>query len=205
MRKSVIILSIYIIASITSCSQSKQPKIIGENPLELKNFDFNLNIENFIPKKYYYNGIFEFPFENDFDRTFHISRDTVYLHHDYKENPQNASRIEYRTLGGNIGNGLAKFGEYPFNYIDFAISLDNKIMAIKAYTIYDDKKSKKEEIDNFIERLTKKYGSYSFKDDNFGTEYSWDLDNLLIQYRFKSNKRLPVHISDIEVILTFKK
>ena len=72
-------------------------------------------------------------------------------------------------------------------------------MAVEAYTMYDDKESKKEEIDNFVKRLTQKYGDYSFKDDIFGTEYCWDFNDRIIRYTFKlfdSNDGKRVRYSD---------
>jgi hypothetical protein len=50
MKTKSILVSLCFVASMASCSG--QPKVFGESPLELENFDFNLNVKEFYPEKY---------------------------------------------------------------------------------------------------------------------------------------------------------
>ena len=176
-------------ATQTSCSQ--QPKTIGEKPLELENFDFNLNIETFIPEKYYSQEYQRFLIPAN-GKTVFIKRDIIYWDkiNDrlfVEEIPENAKWIFYKDVGNTSDDCLAKYGEFPFRNVGFAVSLDNKIMAVGTTTPFE---FKKETNDNFIQLLTDKYGKYRIVDTGKGltyqptiyTIYRWELNDRIIHY-----------------------
>ena len=170
----------------TSCSQ--QPKIIGESPLELENFDFNLNIKTFIPEKYYSqeSQLIVIPVNGG---TVAIKRDTIYRDSIHFHTPNEFSIqkipewILYKERFNSSHDLYVKFGEFQFRNIGFAVSLDNKIMAVGVQTPYG---FNKEMNDNFVRLLTNKYGDYS-ADEGEGvfsiyTKYSWELNDRIIHY-----------------------
>ena len=186
MNKTFIILSICIMASLTGCSQQgKQPKVFGESPLNLENFDFNLNIKTFIPEKYLQEyGWYHIPANGG---KVMVVRDTIYWEHIndrlfVEKTPENAKWLLFSDRGNTTDDYLAKYGEFPFLHIQFAVSLDNEIMAVHTQTPEWDKDTN----DNFVQLLTSKYAHYQSETGErlFSKyeKYTWKLNDRIIYY-----------------------
>jgi hypothetical protein len=187
MKKTAFILIAIVMTTQTSCSQ--QPKIFGEKPLKLENFDFDLNIETFIPEKYYsqeYQLIVipvksgEVSFKRDT-----IYSDSIYFHTHNEFSIQKIPEwILYYERFDSSDDWQVKYGEFPFRNIGFAVSLDNKMMAVGARTPY---RFNKEMNNDFIRLLTNEYGNYRVEsgDGILGSiyiKYIWELNDRIIHY-----------------------
>ena len=180
----LIILITLVMTTQTSCSQ--QPRMLGEKPLELENFDFDLNIKTFIPEKYLEGfGSFHIPANGGY---VFMKRDTIYWDEPNdrffaKKISENAKWILYHQSGNSTDNWLSKYGKFPFLHIGFAVSLDYKTMAVRAQT----PEFSKTENDEFIELLKSKYGEYEQETGegnlfSIYEAYTWNLTDRLIIY-----------------------
>jgi hypothetical protein len=202
MKKAVIILISIVMITNTSCTG--QSKILGESPLELESFDFATNIQQLIPEKYLYEyGFFNIPAKGG-----HISmqRDTIYSEQINDRMltakiPENAKWLEYRYRGDSSDGLLAVFGEYSFETINFATTLDNKIMVVNSRSGI----LSKDEQNQFLRLLTTLYGndysqstgSHYPKDSDI---YTWTLNDRIVKWSLLGDTEHNIYQGYISII-----
>jgi hypothetical protein len=174
---------------MASCSG--QPKVFGESPINLENFDFNLNVKKFYPEANKYRAIYVpitqaiqiYDVELDNLGSILIMKETV--REGWREDSE-PKWIEYKQQGCNNYQKLAVFGKYTFSCVDMVTTVDNQVMVIGAYDFY----GTEENAMNFIKLLNKKYGkNIQTKKNVFSRDfniYTWELKDRIIKYCFVS-------------------
>ena len=157
----------------TSCNGQIKP--IGEEPLELANFDFNTKFTTLLPdknKSKNYDGYYEVKSEL-------IEVDTI------KDDDFNGSekpiRIEYREKGYSSGDTLATFEDFDFNAINLVTTLDGNIMVVNALIGEISLK----ETHRFIKLLDRKFGKSKKTKGEFIKPfdiYTWEFKDRFIKY-----------------------
>ena len=191
MSKKAIIVSICLMASIISCTQSQQsqqPRVFGESPLLVEYLDFNLNVREFFPfekGQVYIEMSLADPVLlaclNENNRTEIIFRRII-------ENQQHiynlpSSYIWYTQLGCNNVYQLATLGDFTFCKIYIRTTLDHKIMQVAVVNNF----GTEEIADNLLYFLNKKYGNASKRSiRRVGQEryfLYWELNDRIIKLR----------------------
>lgn len=181
--KRYLIVILYFLT--TSCNA--QPKVLGESPLILEKFDFNLDVKAFFPEKYKHKtaeDYFEIPVSANFNpHTVLIKREIV-LEDRYSDDKK-AARIEYGEKNYSTGDTLAVFENQTFCSLNIATTPDHKVIALNA-KMDDAGGIEKAVSDRFIQLLTKKYGHYTKSTRNAFSKdfevYRWVTTDKIIQY-----------------------
>ncbi len=174
--KLILFLNFFVI--LISCNKITKP--IGEEPLDLYNFNFNTKITELYPNKNrskefegYYN------IKTKYDSHI-VQKDTTFL--DKYSDQKKAVGMEYRQQSSSNIDTLAIFKTQTFNKINIATTLNNEIIVVSA--VSDEMSNSKTQ--NFINLLTGKYGKYKktqneFTDNKFFT-YEWETNKEIIKY-----------------------
>ena len=169
MRISNLIKSLCFISCILLASCQKQPKIIGDSPLKLDDIDFNFNVVSFYGDSALFNGKKDIIFKKEVEEDGDLGA----------EKPVN---IQYHQVGYDRDLILAKFEGLSCYGMNMATTMDNKLMVINAVVA----EMSKEESDEFIANMTKKYGPYQKRENTFielkYPIYRWDLKDRILQY-----------------------
>ena len=162
-----------------SCQSTKQTKPIGESPLILDEFDFETKIATLYPDKYKSK---DFSYVYDIPSTYHsnfVEKDTIF-ENEFDESKK-AIGFEYRQKSSTSIDTLALLNNQPFQKVNVATTLDNKIKIISA--VADE--IPKSKSDKIIKYLTENYGPYKKIKAEFGTEfyiYEWKTQNKTYRY-----------------------
>ncbi|TDO24290.1 hypothetical protein [Pedobacter duraquae] len=156
-------------ACILLASCQGEPKIIGDSPLKLDNIDFNFNVVKFYDDSALFNG------KKDI-----IIRKEVEEDGDWgAEKPVN---IQYHQVSYSSDHILAKFEGLSCYGLNMVTTMDNKLMVISAVV----SEMSKDESDDFIAAMTKKYGKSQKRENTFielkYPIYRWELKDRVLQY-----------------------
>ncbi|MDL2243271.1 hypothetical protein LJB84_00290 [Bacteroidales bacterium OttesenSCG-928-J19] len=187
MRQIQTILTICIMVSITSCGQTQQPKVYGESPLVLENFNFNINLNEFVPKENTQQDIALY--NKDTDAFFEFGENGLRLKKTvssfWLDNVEEEKNYKFylQWTGGDYKNVMAVFDNYKFHKLHFITTMKDEMIEICTANKNIDKEKTKE----FIALLTKRYGNYEYQKSDFdgfnGYEYyTWKLDDRIIKY-----------------------
>ena len=181
MKHTVIIL-MSVASTIISLSCTAQPHLLGERPLDLSELNFEMDFKRLVPEEYAQGfGFYEIPIGDKFV----LMRESISLV-TYDNSTGNVVwRDTWKYLrynGHNIDGSLAEFGKQPFYRINFALTLDDKLMAIRA-EIPDFAKERHNE---FLKSLTDKYGEPKKETGKslglIYEYYTWELHDRTILY-----------------------
>ena len=96
-------------------------------------------------------------------------------------------RIDYKRDITSYNDVIARFGQYDFNAINFATTLNGNIMIFNGVA----SKISRKETDKFVELLNEKYGKSTKTKGNFITQtfniYTWQLKDRIIKYSVVTN------------------
>lgn len=167
-----------ILTFMISCNGQENKKVtsIAEEPLQLENFDFNTKLSTLLPEKTKskdYKGYYELKSEM-------LKVDTI-SEGEFIDS-EKPVRIEYHQLSFSYQDILAKFGNEEFNAVNFATTIDGKIMLVNALIGKTDLKQTKA----FIEKLDKKYGKSTKTKGEFSDKkydiFTWQLKDRIMRY-----------------------
>nr|WP_314492562.1 hypothetical protein [uncultured Chryseobacterium sp.] len=165
MRKIIYVLSILFF--FTSCKK--------EEAVELQDFDFNKKTSDYFSDKDKYKT-----YDNYYQtKSEVIGVDTI----SYGEfiGSEKPIRIEYRQAIFSYEDVLARFDDFDFNAINFATTVDGRMMVFNAVAGNISLK----ETQKFVELLDEKYGKSKKIKENFIEPYdiyTWFLKDRLIKY-----------------------
>lgn len=196
MKKHLLFLSIPFFMIACRGQENRIPASLAKQPLQLEDFDFNTKFSTILPentKSKEYTGYYQVKSEM-------LQVDTIsdgeFI------GSEKPVRIEYRQRSFSYGDILANFGEYEFNAVNFATTLDGKIMLINAVVGKTDLK----EVNNLLETLDKKYGKSTkttgeFVSKNFDI-YTWQLKDRIIRYSLvldKEENTMKIEVDDHKI------
>lgn len=171
-----------VASTIINLSCTAQPHLLGEKPLDLSELNFEMDFKQLVPEKYAQGfGHYEIPIGDKFV----WMRESIGLV-TYDNSTGNVVwRDTWKYLkysGHDIDGYLAEFGKQPFYRINFALTLDDKLMAIRA-EIPDFAKERHNE---FLKSLTDKYGEPKKETGKslglIYEYYAWELDDRTVRY-----------------------
>jgi len=165
MEKIISVLSILLF--ITSCKK--------EEAIELQDFDFNNKKSNYFSDK---------DKSKTYDNYYQIKSELIGVDTIYDGEfigSEKPIRIEYRQEIFSDEDVLARFDNFDFNAINFATTVDNKMMVFNAVAGNISLKETKK----FVELLDEKYGKSKKTKENFIKPYdiyTWLLKDRMIKY-----------------------
>lgn len=161
----------------TNCNAQTKP--IGEEPLNLENFNFDTKLLDLYPEK---NKNKQFKNFYDIKGTVHsqlVEKDTTYINN-YSENKK-AIGIEYLQKTSTSIDTMAVFESQQFQKINVGTTIDGKIKVIN--TVADE--LSQQECDKLIKKLTSKYGNPKKLKNSWNetfTIYEWTTTNRIIRF-----------------------
>jgi len=151
-----------------------------EKAIELEDFNFNTKVSTFISDKNKYETYDNYyKIKNEV-----IGADTI-VDGEFigSEKPV---RIEYTRDISSANDIIARFDEYDFNAINFATTLDGKIMIFNGVA----SKTSLKDTQKFVELLNEKYGKSTKTKGHFVKPfdvYTWLLKDRIIKYSVVAN------------------
>lgn len=167
MKKITFLIFVSILSFLTNCKK--------EEAIELEDFNFNTKTSTYVSAKNKYKT-----YDNYYQiKSEVIGADTIYDGEFIgSEKP---IRIEYRQNIFSYNDVLARFDNFDFNAINFATTLDGKIMVFNGVA----GRISQKEAQQFVELLNKKYGKTEKSKGSFIKPYdiyTWPLKDRIIKY-----------------------
>ncbi len=165
MGKVILVLSLLLF--FTSCKK--------EEAVELQDFDFKNKTSTYFSDKDKY---------KTYDNYYQIKSEVIGVDTIYDREfigSEKPIRIEYRQEIFSNEDVLARFDNFDFNAVNFATTLDNRMMVFNAVA----GNISLEETKNFVELLDEKYGKSKKTKENFIKPYdiyTWLLKDRIIKY-----------------------
>lgn len=156
-----------------------QTRPIGEEPLNLENFNFDTKILDLYPEKNKskeYNGFYEIK------GTIHsqlVAKDTTFIN-EYSDNKK-AIGIEYRQQSSTSIDTMAIFENQQFQKVNVATTISGTIKVIS--TVADE--ITPQQCNGLIKKLVKKYGKPKKLKNSWNetfTIYEWTTKNKIIRF-----------------------
>lgn len=177
MAKLNLIFYLNLLLLFVSCKGQTKP--IGEKPLDLEEFNFDTKITTLFPDKYKstkWENYYNIPSAMN---TSLFQKVTVY-ENEFTDR-QKPKWIEYREGSSTTADTLAIFKDSAFNTVNFATTLDDKIMVVNGVA----QEIGQVEIEKFIQQMNKKYGNSVKTKGKFFKPfdiYTWKLADRTIKY-----------------------
>jgi hypothetical protein len=177
MKNNITLLLLLSTIMFTSCNGQTKP--IGDEPLNLENFNFDTKISVLYPDKNVskdYKGFYEIK------GTFHsqmVAKDTTFIN-EYSENKK-AIGIEYRQQSSTSIDTMAIFENQKFQKVNIATTLDGKIKIVNA--VADE--ITQQQSDVLIKKSVKKYGNPKKFKNSWNEKfiiYEWTEKNRIIRF-----------------------
>ena len=176
MKKHLLFLTIPFFMLSCRGQENRIPASLAKQHLQLEDFDFNTKFSTILPedtRSKEYAGYYQVKSEM-------LEVDTI--SDGELIGSEKPVRIEYRQRSFSTRDVMANFGSYEFNAVNFATTLDGKIMFINAVV----GKTELNEAKSLMETLDKKYGKSTktkgeFVGKNFDI-YTWQLKDRIIRY-----------------------
>ena len=177
------ILTILLLTAITlfflNCNG--QNKMLGESPLILDKFDFDTDITTLFPAKNITkknNNIYKIPFGT---HNLFFIKDTIVVYNGSLLGDKLPVMIQYRKTNFLRSDTVAVYEKFPFNSINLATTMENKIMMINGLVEY----ANTVESIKIIDLLDKNYGNHIKSKGNYIQPfdiYTWTLQDRIIKY-----------------------
>ena len=181
-----------------SCNGQAKP--IGEEPLDLFDFNFDTKVETLFPDQYKSKNYKDYYTVPTHYHSISFEKDSTFI--DKFGEHKKAVGIEYRQQSSSNMDTLAIFKNQAFNRINFATNLKNEITVVCA--VADEMTAIQSQ--NFLKMLTEKYGKYKKTEGEFGRKffmYEWQTKRAVIRYSSVFNdERNTVKIAVTENSMT---
>ena len=177
MKHKITLLLLFSIMIFTYCNAQTKP--IGEEPLNLETFHFDIKILDLYPEKNKakeYKGFYEIP---GVVHSQLVEKDTTYIN-EYSESKK-AIGIEYLQKSSTSIDTMALFENQQFQKINVATTIDGKIKVINA--VADELTL--QQCDGLIKKLVNKYGKPKKMKNSWNetfTIYEWITKNKIVRY-----------------------
>lgn len=166
-------LSLFFLVLMNSCHG--QTRSLAKNILRLENFDFSTPVSTLLPAD---------TKDSSYDDVYNVKNTSlqkfVSRENDYTDEGK-PLWYEYRQFSSRSSDELARYDDFVFNTFNMVVSLEEEIIVFNA--IASD--LTKQESDQFIELLTKKYGSAEQTEGEFMDSYeiyTWKLKDRILKY-----------------------